>query len=288
MEVMLRHLLDEFPDHNFDELLPMAQWAYNSSVHSATNMSPYFAVFGQEPRHFMDLGALVDDELSIEVVAPSAAAFAKHQEAVVQLARDALVKAQQTMEKYENSSRKDVVFEVGQAVFLSTVNLGASHFDRSAEKLRPRFVGPFTVSAKEGPYRYRLQMPKEWAGLHPVFHASLLYPAQVSPAAMAGRLGPGVQAPEVVAAPAATAGSASSELQAGVLTHDDDGEPVFVIERVVRREKRGRGYRYLVKWEGFPAEDNSWITKSNADTEGALQALVDFDQSLDNSEPALV
>ena len=73
----------------------------------------------------------------------------------------------------------------------------------------------------------------------------------------------------------------------GLLTHDDDGEPVFVIERVVRREPRGRGHRYLVKWEGFSDDENSWITKSNAETEGAYQALVDFDQALENSEPVL-
>ena len=43
-----------------------------------------------------------------------------------------------------------------------------------------------------------------------------------------------------------------------LISHDSDGEEVFVIEYVVARKTAGRGFMHLVKWAGYPPEDNSW------------------------------
>lgn len=32
-----------------------------------------------------------------------------------------------------------------------------------------------------------------------------------------------------------------------------------VIECILHRKKRGKGYSYLIKWEGFPEEENEWL-----------------------------
>ena len=49
VEVMLRHVVSEHPERDFDEYLPLVQWAYNSSKHSTTNVTPYYAMWGYEP-----------------------------------------------------------------------------------------------------------------------------------------------------------------------------------------------------------------------------------------------
>ena len=41
-------------------------------------------------------------------------------------------------------------------------------------KLAPRFVGPFRILRKIGDLAYRLDLPSELAGVHPVFHVSHL------------------------------------------------------------------------------------------------------------------
>ena len=265
VEVMLRHLVMEFPQRDFDDLLPMAQWAYNTAQHSAINMSPYRAMFGTEPRQPMEFA------LAGQRVPPPTAFFAELQQQILVSARDAVLKAQETMLQFENRARRDVTFTVGEHVFLNTVNLGGSHFSTTVQKLRQRYCGPYRVVAVVSAYTYQLELPHSMKALHPVFHASLLWKAVPTPDDMKGRLGPGVDFPPPVG-PFPKEGP-------GELTQDDDGEPVYVIESVVARERRSgrRGLQYLVKWVGYTAESNTWISKDDAVTEGALRLLQEFD-----------
>jgi hypothetical protein len=41
-------------------------------------------------------------------------------------------------------------------------------------KLSPRYIGPFSILARVGSLAYRLQLPESMAGVHPVFHVSML------------------------------------------------------------------------------------------------------------------
>ena len=62
---------------------------------------------------------------------------------------------------------------------------------------------------------------------------------------------------------------------------DEDGNPVWVIEKVLEREKRARGtFHYLVKWKGYDDKDNSWITRAMAITPGSKKLLADLDAKI--------
>jgi hypothetical protein len=41
-------------------------------------------------------------------------------------------------------------------------------------KLAPRYVGPYRISERIGKLAYRLELPEELVGVHPVFHVSQL------------------------------------------------------------------------------------------------------------------
>jgi hypothetical protein len=43
-----------------------------------------------------------------------------------------------------------------------------------SEKPSPRYIGPFSILARVGSLDYRLQLPESMAGVHPVFHVSML------------------------------------------------------------------------------------------------------------------
>ena len=41
-------------------------------------------------------------------------------------------------------------------------------------KLAPRYIGPYLIVQRIGKLAYKLQLPEELAGVHPVFHVSQL------------------------------------------------------------------------------------------------------------------
>ena len=44
------------------------------------------------------------------------------------------------------------------------------------------------------------------------------------------------------------------------IIHEDD---VYLVERIIRRQKRQREWWYFVKWRGYPNSANSWVRKSD-------------------------
>jgi hypothetical protein len=75
-----------------------------------------------------------------------------------------------------NQSRE---FNVGDRVWLSTKNL-RKHGEK-CRKLLPKYMGPFTITARIGKSAYRLHLPPTMHRLHPVFHVGLLVPYHPRP-----------------------------------------------------------------------------------------------------------
>jgi hypothetical protein len=127
----------EHPERDYDDYLPLIQWSYNSSKHAATKVTPYYAMWGYEPLHPLDIPQF--DKLTI--LHKPLEAFVQHQQNILIQVRDALIKAQQTMEIYENRYKGEPpVFKKGDLLFLSTLNLGKTHLKQSAKKLQTRFL----------------------------------------------------------------------------------------------------------------------------------------------------
>ena len=37
-----------------------------------------------------------------------------------------------------------------------------------------------------------------------------------------------------------------------------EGEEVYEVETILNHRKRGQGYQYYIKWQGYPISDASW------------------------------
>ena len=315
VEVMLRHVVSDHPDRDFDDYLPLIQWAYNTSVHSSTGVSPYYAMWGFEPRHPLELKEdfIVENNAHGKTVQ----AFVEHQQRVLQQVRDALSVSQDTMEGYMNdSSRKDIIYAPGEMVYLSTKNLGKSHFKQSAKKLRPRFAGPFKILERCSQYSYKLELPKKLSKLHPVFHVSLLWRDKPDSEMNANRLKSNrdtistlvredndnvdnvdiqdqstvisTSTSDITSSINPTANDGLVDSSGEEIPGDDmiteDGEVLYTVESIVDRKKCGKGYKYLVKWLNYPHSENTWQNASDAMGDAVKNMISAYNAKLNSTK----
>ena len=71
--------------------------------------------------------------------------------------------------------RTDILYEVGEKVFLKVSPWKKVMTFGKKGKLSPRFIGPYEVIEKVGPVAYRLELPLELEKIHNLFHVSMLW-----------------------------------------------------------------------------------------------------------------
>jgi len=119
MNQELEQYLRMFIDHQqeqWPEWLGTAEFAYNNKVHMGTNVSPFQANHGQNPR--------MGFELKKKGKYEGAERFAERIKNVQEKAQVALQKAQEDMKQYADRKREEVKkYRVSDLVLLSTKDL---------------------------------------------------------------------------------------------------------------------------------------------------------------------
>ncbi|WVZ81169.1 hypothetical protein U9M48_028580 [Paspalum notatum var. saurae] len=136
----------------WDECLPLAEFAYNSSYQKSLEMAPFEALYGRRCRtalNWFDPGN-------------------------VRLIHSNLKRAQSRQKSYSDKRRRPLVFEVGDYVYLRVSPMKGVHHFGVKGKLAPRYIGPFKITEQCGPVAYRLELPPHLAAVHDVFHDSQL------------------------------------------------------------------------------------------------------------------
>eukprot|EP00253_Pinus_taeda_P018329 PITA_18329 len=91
--------------------LPLAEWWYNTSFHTATKMTPFMALYGYHPPSITSY--LRGNSKVQEVENPI-----EHQQQVLQLLKDNLMLAQNRMKQQADQHHNERSFDVGGWVFL--------------------------------------------------------------------------------------------------------------------------------------------------------------------------
>ncbi|KAL2114800.1 hypothetical protein VTJ04DRAFT_2114 [Mycothermus thermophilus] len=229
-------------------LLPEAQAAVNNSINATTHFSPNYALFGYQPEFNRRLEGEPRGRGG-QPLHPNA------EERIVRLAeiREQLKKnwavALATHKRYYDEKHRPEQFRAGDLVLLSTKNLRM----KGSHKFVPPFVGPFRVLEEVGSQAYRLALPNKYSRLHNVFPVVLLKRWKGD-------------APGTECMPMADL--------------EDEGE--WEVEEV-REERRFEGETsFLVKWKGWPAEFNQWV--SEEDMANAKDLIRKFRASQQRSE----
>ena len=237
LEEYLRHFVSPRQD-DWDLYLDLAAFAVNESVNPSTGYSASYLALGINPTTPLDVAVR-------DAIVPAAHAAVSDMTDVLGHARAMLQQASARMAAHANAQRRDVVFAVGDKVRLSTANMSLPA--TLSRKLKPRYVGPYVVERVVSSVAYKLKLPGHMR-MHPVFHVSLLQP-WCEDAEFPSHTSAYARPPPV-----------------------DVGENRFEVAAIVGKKRVGRGWRYLVRWEGYGPDDDTWEPLSNL---GGCQELVD-------------
>nr|GMD74955.1 peroxidase 64 [Ipomoea batatas] len=141
-----------------------------------------------------------------------------------------LENAQNKMAKAANTKRRELQFSEGDKVLLKLrPHRQSTIHHRINQKLAPRFYGPFTILQKYSAVSYKLALP-DTAKVHPIFHVSQLRRVTGNHTAV-------TDLPKDMAVT----------------------EPGFDPQDILNARHQNGVHQVLVKWEGRPEEEATWI-----------------------------
>ena len=227
LEDMLRHFVNRHHD-DWDQFLAPAEFAINNAENSSIQNTPFMLNYGRHPwlpvnmiEHLRDTKLWHKHEK-----VPAANIFIDRITKAITLAKQAMHQARDKQAKYASGKAKEHPFQPGQRVLLSSKNIRIR--SEGTAKLQPKWLGPFKLLRMVGTQAAELELPSTMR-IHDVFHASLLKPYVLSP-------GESTNPPVVYV----------------------DGDQEFDVEFIRAHRGSKRSQEYLVHWEGYSAEHDSW------------------------------
>ena len=224
LEQYLRCFINE-KQNNWADLLPFAEFSYNNSLHQSTNLTPFFANYGYNPKAHPEIPSnkrpsraekrAIDINVNIKIL------------------KENLDKAKETYKKYADQKRMEPPkFEVGDKVWL----LKGTNEKNRKKKLSNQMIGPFKIIKKVSNLAYELNLPKKMR-CHPVFHVSLLEPYHEN-----------------------EFNDRSIQKRKNIRLTTDYTEKIP--EKIIDMKVKKGINHYLVSWKGRSIDENSWIEES--------------------------
>ena len=154
---------------SWEACIPHIEFAYNRTVHSTTDFSPFEIVYGFNPLTPMDLLELpVNAKSSLDGKKKAELVKSIHEKVRIQIEK----KNQKTTSQM-NKGRKKITFHPGDLVW---VHLRKERFPAQRKsKLMPRGDGPFRVLERVNDNAYKLDLPGEY-GVSATFNIADLSP----------------------------------------------------------------------------------------------------------------
>uniref|UniRef100_A0A1Y1NDZ2 RNA-directed DNA polymerase n=1 Tax=Photinus pyralis TaxID=7054 RepID=A0A1Y1NDZ2_PHOPY len=234
LEQYLRQYVS-FAQDDWDEWLPLAEFAARNVVNDSTGMSPFFANTGYHPRMSFGPPRVVPKPAPKDVTdrCREGNNFVAKMQEITDILRTNLLSAQASQEKFANAHRSPApAYRVGDMVLLSTRNINSA---RPIPKLDHKFIGPFRIERVLGSHTYQLKLPHELSSIHNSFHTNLLRPSPNDP--LPGQHNP---PPPPIAL-------------------DEKGEKLWAIDKILDSKRtKGKGLQYHILWRGFGREEATW------------------------------
>ncbi|CDJ62605.1 Similar to Transposon MAGGYgagandpolgenehomologues, related [Eimeria necatrix] len=170
LEHMLRTSIQS-DEREWERLLPALELAHNTTSHSATELSPFGVIIGENPLTSANLDIV--GALAPTLTPPMTELFRQ----LCDRAQSQIQKAKWQQKYYADTKRQAMEYAVGDKVWLSSKHLPASS---SCPKFEPRYRGPFKIIERIGTVACCLALPPTYE-YHNVFHVPELVPHRPRP-----------------------------------------------------------------------------------------------------------
>ena len=239
LEQYLRIYCD-YQQDDWHQLLPLAEFVYNNTQNSSTQVSPFLANYGYHPRCSVTVAPPEHTNPAAEALVDKLRAIQAELKVNLQLAQE------RYKEQYDRHTRPAPIIAVGDKVWLNRRNIRTT---RPSRKLDVKRMGPFKVRGVigEGRLAYKLELPAQMR-VHPVFHVSLLTPYRES--TLPGRI------------------------QEPPLPVEVEGELEYEVAEILDSKIERRKLKYLVDWVNCGPEERTWEPTENV--ENAPDAVAAF------------
>ena len=226
LEQYLRCFVHKTPTKWFS-YLSLAEWCYNTSIHSSTGVTPFEATYGYPPPTIPQylLGSSCVDVVDY---------LLSSRQDLWNLIHKRLMKTQSAMNTHADAKRRDVSYQVNDWVYVKLHPYRQTSLTNTKyHKLTKRYYGPFQIVERIGVVAYRLDLPSN-SRIHNVFHCSLLKPHH----------GPVVTSP--------------IPLPPNAIDHHPLIEPLNILDSKWSTSISPPSLLVLVQWNGLAPEDTTW------------------------------
>lgn len=277
---------------DWDVFIPAALFAFRTSPSESTGESPFYLLYGREPRLPMDVSLLPPEDPASSII-EHRRRIVKNIEIVQQLARDNIARTQQKMKEYYDRSARDPHYVEGSKVWVYVPKT----YKGLSKKLLHNYHGPYRVVERLSPVHFRLRTCSN-RPVSSIVHANRMKPfidpgdrpitppsdvdnefyvtdldlpadsfAPTSPLA--------TDTNDTISPPtdsvnthvvSQTNTNQSRDKQTAYDTTSKaliDNETVYNAERLLESRNQNGQVQYLVKWVGYPESDATWEPKSN-------------------------
>ena len=229
LKTMIRQFVN-YKQDNWDDLLYGLEFVYNNHKNMSTGQSPFMLNYGFHPKI---PGTLLQENDNVQP--KDISTFMEKRQQMVKTAQDALQDSLNVQAQQANKHKRDVVFNVGDQVLLSTQDLNLASDSERSKKLTDRFCGPFEILERIGESAYKLKLPPTMECV-PTFNVDRLK-LYVEP------------------------NSFDESRQEKVMPDVIDEEEEYEVEKIVKERKYGqkKHIQYMVKYKGYPNSSNEWL-----------------------------
>ena len=273
------------------EFIPLILFAHRTSVSDAIGDSPFYVLFGREPRLPIETKYLpeVSDDVTTSV-SEYRKRIVEKVELAQKLAKENLHRSKQKMKEYYDRNSKQPVFEVGQRVWVYTPKTKKG----LSKKLLHRWFGPYRIVEQSSPVHYRLRTATNKNVTFAV-HANRMKPyydpdlRPIDPPSVDDPSEPYLEESDIpedcfeveqsISAGAQTSppDHAASQPQASCEPQQQitvDNLTVFNAEKILKCRKQKGKNQYLVKWVGYPKNQATWEPEENILDKRLIEAFV--------------